>query len=92
MFHLRKGTSSEHLERQPGLWFPVLDGNKKSAIISCPGCGDVQSLTTKWTITASGLVSPSVDHSEVIGHIPPVPALPGYCQFHDNIVLEGWAT
>jgi len=76
MILLHKAANYEQLENNKGFWFPVINGEKKSAIISCPGCGTQQGITG-WEIALDGKVSPSVDHS-------------AYCDFHDYIVLENW--
>lgn len=78
-----RAASSEAME--PGQWFPVWDGPKKSAIFRCPDCKRLGTLTASadvdgigWTILSNGTVTPSVDHA------------PSGCKFHENIRLEGW--
>lgn len=93
MFHFLKGTSHDHLELERGLWWPVQDGDKRSVIISCPGCGETHSLRKEiWTIAADGAVTPSVDHSQPIKRTGGLPDLPSHCTFHSHVFLEGWAT
>jgi len=88
MITLRKGTSHEHLFQEWGLWWPMMDLDKRKAVFSCPGCGQVLSLC-EWDIDPDGTVKPSVDHTR------PDPQngelrFPPYCRFHDCIRLEGW--
>ena len=52
-------------------------GPKRTANVSCPGCGRVASLSGH-TIREDGTVAPSVVY-------------PFDCGFHDYIVLVGWS-
>jgi hypothetical protein len=93
MVILKQAESKEELYSKPGLWRGVTNGETRSAIISCPGCGDVNSLSRSdlkpgWTIAADGAVSPSVDHSWPIRKTDGT-VIPS-CTFHDYIKLEGW--
>lgn len=59
-----------------GVWRGLADGEKRSAVLSCPGCGERQTLTGH-EIAADGSVSPSL-------------ACSFDCSFHDYVKLEGW--
>ena len=66
------------LDKKPGHWIPVTHSDqKRSAIISCPKCGSVCSIT-KWDFSENGEVNPSVHHDQPD------------CGFHEFITLEGW--
>jgi hypothetical protein len=90
MIHLRKATSHVQLETERALWWPVSQAGIRTAIISCPGCGETHGLGDRWRIFPDGVVTPSIDHSWPVkrtdGTIIPS------CQFHDNITLDGWST
>lgn len=90
MIVLKRAETADELASKPGLWRSVTDtdGSRK-AIISCPGCGETQSLT-RWTFAADGTVSPSVDHSWPIRKTDGT-VIPS-CTFHDWIKLDGWAS
>ena len=94
MITLKRAETREELRSQSGRWWPVSDGKTRSAIISCPGCGELESLSRTdsepgWTIAADGTVNPSVDHSWPIKKTDGT-VIPS-CTLHDNITLEGWA-
>jgi predicted RNA-binding Zn-ribbon protein involved in translation (DUF1610 family) len=61
----------------PGSWKPLVDSGKMSASFACPKCGKVE-LLTNHQIGKGGVVTPSV-----------VCQTEG-CNFHENIILEGW--
>lgn len=95
MISLKRAETAEELKSKPGMWRAVTNGETRSAIFSCPGCGEVNSLShgdmrPGWTIAADGSVSPSVDHSWPIRKTDGT-MIPS-CAFHDNIKLEGWAS
>jgi hypothetical protein len=96
MTNLKRAETREELRSQPGRWWPVSDGKgERSAIISCPGCGEVNSLSLGdlrpgWVIAPDGTVSPSVNHSWPIRKTDGT-VIPS-CTFHDNIKLEGWGS
>lgn len=79
----------EERKEKRGTWWPVkdLDGSR-SAIITCPGCGQTHSLCGRWKVASDGSVTPSVDHSQ------PIVKTDGSairdCLFHDHVKLEGW--
>ena len=94
MIVLKRAETVEELKSTPGMWRATTNGEKRSAVISCPGCGDVNSLShgdmnAGWTIAADGTVRPSVDHSWPIRKTDGT-VIPS-CTFHDNVKLEGWA-
>jgi len=95
MITLKRAETRDELRSVPGRWWPVSSEKGRSAIISCPGCGDVNSLSLGdlqpgWVIAADGTVSPSVDHSQPILRTNGLPPIID-CTFHDNIKLEGWS-
>lgn len=88
MTFLRKAESREEVSRVPSVWWPaVTDRGSRTAIYSCPGCGERFNLE-RWLINADGTVVPSVDHSWPIrkNDGTEIPS----CRFHDNIQLQGW--
>ena len=88
MIALKRAETAEELRTKPGLWRAVVVPNgARKAVISCPGCGEVNSLTN-WDIAADGTVSPSVDHSWPIRKTDGT-VIPS-CTFHDHVKLEGW--
>lgn len=93
MVVLKRAESAEELRSTPGLWRSVTNGQARSAVFSCPGCGEVNSLFhgdmhPGWTIAADGTVHPSVDHSWPVRRTDGT-VIPS-CTFHDHIRLEGW--
>lgn len=86
MISIRQATDAEREdaikngEAVKGVWWPIALKDRKTAMLSCPGCGSFQSLE-KWDISAAGVVSPSIDHS--VGW--------DLCKFHDFITLDGWS-
>ncbi len=88
MIVLKRAETVEELQSKPGLWRPVeVPNGTRKAIISCPGCGELCSLTN-WNFAADGAVSPSVDHSWPIKKTDGT-VIPS-CTFHDYVKLEGW--
>lgn len=59
-----------------GTWRPVVLDGKKTARLSCPGCGSIALLDHK--IDKEGNVTPSV--------VCPIQS----CDFHEFVKLEGW--
>lgn len=93
MTTLQRAATVEELQSKPGVWRAVTYGERRSAVFSCPGCGEVNSLSfgdmhPGWTIAADGWVTPSVDHSWPIRKTDGT-VIPS-CAFHDYIKLEGW--
>lgn len=62
-----------------GQWERALAGDKAVALVSCPACGRIMSLS-HYSIDEKGFVSPSLicDGKN------------GGCGFHGYIKLEGW--
>lgn len=66
--------------KERGRWRPGIGpGARRTASISCPGCGQVQTLSGH-DIAADGTVTPSV-----VCHYS------DDCGFHEYITLEGWS-
>lgn len=66
------------VEDAPGFWKPGRGtaGHRRTALLSCPRCGEVFSLTGH-RISEAGVVHPSV-------------VCPFGCGFHDLLDLKGW--
>lgn len=68
------------LDLEKGCWHGLQRSEKdggRTAIVSCPGCGKIQSLS-KHAIAEDGIVIPSLAcHFE--------------CGFHDWVKLESWS-
>jgi hypothetical protein len=62
---------------QKGTWWPGLACSGNSAVISCPICGKIGTLSDH-AIDSQGKVTPSVVCPRE------------QCKFHDFVVLEGW--
>ncbi len=60
----------------PGTWKGAATETKRSAMVTCPGCGREMSLTGHY-IFYDGKVTPSL-------------VCPFDCGFHDWITLENW--
>jgi len=64
--------------REPGGWHPAqTDSGERTALVSCPQCGERFSLR-KYAVLESGSVGPAV-------------VCPAECGFERWSVLEGWA-
>lgn len=65
--------------KDPGVFTHVTDLNtdKRTAIMTCPGCGNIESLRDHH-IDDDGVVTPSVECSY------------NHCEFHDEVKLIGW--
>jgi len=59
-----------------GTWKGAKWGPRRTAIVSCPGCGQSTSIS-QHTIDADGKVTPSL-------------VCPFGCGFHDFVTLENW--
>lgn len=64
--------------REPGTYKPVLDGNRRTAIVICPRCGSRLHLSPHLVLN-DGTVTPSV-----VCRSP--------CTFHEFITLDGWSS
>jgi uncharacterized protein YbaR (Trm112 family) len=63
---------------QPGEYKPGLRDERRTAILCCPKCGHTLVLGERHYVSMDGSVGPSV----VCTHEK--------CDYHANIVLEGW--
>lgn len=61
-----------------GIWRGAVRDGKRSATLSCPGCGKCASLSDH-EIAADGVVNPSV-------------VCPHGCGFHEHVQLEDWTS
>jgi len=64
--------------REPGTYKPVLDGNRRTAIVVCPRCGSRLHLSPHLVLN-DGTVTPSV-------------VCRSSCTFHEFITLDGWSS
>jgi hypothetical protein len=79
------------IDAEMGVWHPVktLDGSR-SALISCPDCGAVFTLSNH-KIDAQGVVSPSVVlDAHTKDQYGAQLICPGCHVYHDNVQLMGW--
>lgn len=83
MFESRAATPEERRafyetgEGPKGVWYPLQDGDRRSASFACPTCGKWGALLDH-DITADGMMADSV-------------VCPYYCGFHEMVTLLGWA-
>lgn len=78
MLRLLRNLNPDLLDIPKGRWQRGSTGNEKTALISCPTCGNVSSLS-QHTIDDLGRVTPSL----MCPH--------GTCDFHDFVHLVGWS-
>lgn len=76
MVELKEGEVAPGTSTLPGRWKEAVRDGKRTANVSCPGCGYVASLLAH-KILEDGLVQPSV-------------ICPKHCGFRDHVKLVGW--